>query len=250
MQSAWSLFLHCAGGRANYMLRVVRPEQSRHFGCYSRHKSYGSGHCHDAFVSWRDGSPKRCSNESCGILGKLGRLLFHGPRTTSRDCPRRFSARWEIPWLLPCCWQHKRLKANWLELQGLTHSIRKPLRMASVHHTVTQRTLSPRIFVTGDKKFLLEWNPSAENSSCPSWRTVNSRCCNLQADLWQGCHCRPLHRRIKQSWLLSLSLHVSVVVPLFGGAKLDIGASFALRRVPSSTHDVECMCAVREEPST
>ena len=26
VQSAWSLLLHCAGGRANYLLRVVRPE--------------------------------------------------------------------------------------------------------------------------------------------------------------------------------------------------------------------------------
>ena len=31
VQSAWALLLHCAGGRANYMLRVVRPEAVQTF---------------------------------------------------------------------------------------------------------------------------------------------------------------------------------------------------------------------------
>ena len=31
LQSAWALLLHCAGGRANYLLRVVRPELVREF---------------------------------------------------------------------------------------------------------------------------------------------------------------------------------------------------------------------------
>ena len=30
-QSAWALLLHCAGGRANYLLRVLRPELVRAF---------------------------------------------------------------------------------------------------------------------------------------------------------------------------------------------------------------------------
>ena len=31
LQSAWALFLHCSGGRANYLLRVVRPELVHEF---------------------------------------------------------------------------------------------------------------------------------------------------------------------------------------------------------------------------
>ena len=31
LQSAWALLLHCAGGRANYLLRVVRPELVHEF---------------------------------------------------------------------------------------------------------------------------------------------------------------------------------------------------------------------------
>ena len=31
MQSAWSLLVHCAGARANYLLRVIRPELVRTF---------------------------------------------------------------------------------------------------------------------------------------------------------------------------------------------------------------------------
>ena len=64
---------------------------------------------------------------------------------------------------------HERLQANRLELQGLTHRLGKPLRMASVHHTVTQTTLSPGISVTGGStKLLQEWNASTEKSLCPS----------------------------------------------------------------------------------
>ena len=35
LQSAWALLLHCAGGRANYMLRVVRPEAVQTFAEHS-----------------------------------------------------------------------------------------------------------------------------------------------------------------------------------------------------------------------
>ena len=31
VQSAWALLLHCANARANYVLRVIRPELARHF---------------------------------------------------------------------------------------------------------------------------------------------------------------------------------------------------------------------------
>ena len=143
LQSAWALLLHCAGGRANFMLRVVRPEAVQTFaeghsdGLWSclrnilgvtRHKSNGSGHCHDASISWRDGSPQRCSHESCGILGKLGRLPFNGPRTTPKIATT-ILRRVETLWLLQHWWQHERLQANWPpSWEALADGQRPPLR--------------------------------------------------------------------------------------------------------------------------
>ena len=178
VESAWALLLHCAGGPANYMLRVVIPEAvqtfaeghrgwivellAEHFGRQSRHRSNGSGHCHDCLcLSWRNGFPKHRSNESCGILGKLGRTAFpehdgchddppqdgrpHGPSHIggSTNGGRVGVLGFDTP-----CWE------------ALADGQRPPRR---------ETTLSPGIFVTGGStKLLQEWNASTEKSFYPS----------------------------------------------------------------------------------
>ena len=102
LQSAWVFFVHCAGGRANYMLRVVRPEAVQTFaeghsdGLWSCLRNI-LGVILDTNPMFRDiatmlpslggmGLRNAVLHKSCGILGKLGRLPFYGPRTTPRDC--------------------------------------------------------------------------------------------------------------------------------------------------------------------
>ena len=95
VQLAWALLLHCTGGRANYMLRVVRPEAIQTFaeghtdGLWRSFRNISLslstqiqrfGTLPRCFCLWAE--PKRRSYESCRILGKLGRLPFHDPSTT------------------------------------------------------------------------------------------------------------------------------------------------------------------------
>ena len=69
VQSAWLLLLHCASTRANYMLRVVRPEWALDFA-----------QAHDQEV-WE------CL---CSILAvSVGESQSH-------ECPPRFQWHWEV----------------------------------------------------------------------------------------------------------------------------------------------------------
>ena len=93
VQCAWALLLHSAASRANYQVRVVRPELTGEFGqghdegvwrCLCNilrvHPESGGGlargHCEFAAGFGRIGPPKRSPNEAVSLLGKLGR---HSP---------------------------------------------------------------------------------------------------------------------------------------------------------------------------
>ena len=78
VQSAWSLLLHCAGGRANYLLRVVRPELVGRFAL--GHNFEGDG---------RSRASQCNSDQRISILG-VGGQPRHAPRTTPhRGCCNR-----------------------------------------------------------------------------------------------------------------------------------------------------------------
>ena len=103
VQSAWALLLHCAGGRANYMLRVVRPESAQRFaegqherivGMFAQHlgelsgsRPHKSRHVHFAFIPGEHGVEERRTEEPTSVLGKLGGLSGHAEGTPPRTWP-------------------------------------------------------------------------------------------------------------------------------------------------------------------
>ena len=132
-----ALLLHCAGGR-EFHVGVVRPEAVQtfaegHADVVLDTNPNGSGHCHNASVSWRDGSPKRCSNESCGILGKFGRLPFHARRMGDPMAPPTLVAAQTVA-------------GQVVGVEGFDPPSWEALADASVHHAVTQMTLAARSF--------------------------------------------------------------------------------------------------------
>ena len=230
-QSAWALLLHYGSGRANFMVRVVWREAVR--------RPHGwivniLGVTLDTNPTVRDTATMPLSlggmglrnavhtspAASCGILGRLPFMVRiaillqdvrpHGASNIGGSTNGCRPTGW-------CC-------------RVLTHRPGKPLRMASVHHSVTQTTLSPGIFATGGStKLLQEWNTNTEKSFCHR-RTVNGRCyrtthvarvgtwsaarglgppaIGAQDVLFQGPLAPP------SSPSLSLSLHASVVVSI------------------------------------
>ena len=89
VQSAWALLLHCAGGRVNYMLRVVRPEAVQRFAeghtnglweCLSN--IMGSSvevdpqfvthaHCPCPWEAWGFGTPHGRAHQRAGQVGRI-----------------------------------------------------------------------------------------------------------------------------------------------------------------------------------
>ena len=98
VQSAWALLLHCANARANYALRVIRPELARHFAqahdaglwrCLCAILRVGEDQC-DALAKDAASLPlsmgglwvaqRRAHEQQC-TLGELGRFIVHGQGT-------------------------------------------------------------------------------------------------------------------------------------------------------------------------
>ena len=106
VQSAWLLLLHCASARANYLLRVVRPEWVEQFAL-SHDESVWSCLCtfvrisaylgqeHEdclhvaSLVGWL-GLAQRPEDVCGGILGQLGRFPHHDTGASSH-CDRQDS---------------------------------------------------------------------------------------------------------------------------------------------------------------
>ena len=87
LQSAWALLLHCAGGRANYMLRVVRPEAVLRFA---------EGHTNGLWACLRNilGSSvdlDPTTRDICSLPLSLGGI---GLRNAERTSPPAYWASW------------------------------------------------------------------------------------------------------------------------------------------------------------
>ena len=87
VQSAWALLLHCAGGRANYMLRVVRPEAVQRFA---------EGHTNGLWECLRNilGSSVEVDptiRDTCTLPLSLGGM---GLRNATRTSPPAYWASW------------------------------------------------------------------------------------------------------------------------------------------------------------
>ena len=67
VQSAWLLLLHCASTRANYMLRVVRPEWALDFAQAHRSRSVGMFVQHFGGACWRGVNRTNVHHASNGI---------------------------------------------------------------------------------------------------------------------------------------------------------------------------------------
>ena len=103
VQSAWLLLLQCASARANYQLRVMRPECVLEFA-RAHDENMWRGLCTILEVpttacsrNARDlsslplslggfGFEKRHKNTSVSLLGKLGGHIAHGAEPTSSNC--------------------------------------------------------------------------------------------------------------------------------------------------------------------
>ena len=225
-QSAWALLLHCAGGRANYMLRVVRPEAVQ---------TFAEGHSDGLWSCLRNilGATLDTNPTVRDIATMPLSLGGMGLRNAARMSPAAFWASWadclsmvrerhpEIatmilcrmgdPMAPPTLVAARTVAANWLCCRVLTHRLGKPLRTASVHHSVTQTTLSPGIFVTGGsrrverqhREILLPQLTDSERAMLRSHRRTFS--VGL-TPTFSGSSCSAVFAS------LSLSLHVSVVV--------------------------------------
>ena len=102
VQSAWLLLLHCAAARANFYLRVVRPDLAIHFArrhdvslwqCLSRILGMPENICDDlarssATLPLALGGlvEERGKVASRGSLGELGRHVAHDPTAPSGNC--------------------------------------------------------------------------------------------------------------------------------------------------------------------
>ena len=90
---AWAFLLHCASSRANYLLRVIRPDLVRHFaerhdesiwtclcqilGVHNDESDAVAKQGHPPFVNGRFGFAQ-CSSHQCSCsLGQLGGLFGH-----------------------------------------------------------------------------------------------------------------------------------------------------------------------------
>ena len=89
VQSAWSLLLHCAGARANFLLRVVRPDLVHRF---ATGHNQGLWNCLSRILSIDFRHIAIDAHVPAGILGKLGRLPRHDQGKTSRCGSPDFAA--------------------------------------------------------------------------------------------------------------------------------------------------------------
>ena len=103
LQAAWLILLHCASARANYLLRVVDPEQVQQFAqmhnqrlwqCLCQLLGLAPDLCDDAArsFSWRTGFEKCIQDQDGRVLGELGRWFAHDQRSSSwSGCPNHYS---------------------------------------------------------------------------------------------------------------------------------------------------------------
>ena len=86
LQSSWSLLLHCASARANFLLRVVKPEARGH--THSKITRACGSVCARSFnaieCGWHGFAGRNQSGHS-SMLGELGRLHAHD----FQQAPRR-----------------------------------------------------------------------------------------------------------------------------------------------------------------
>ena len=114
LQSAWALLLHCASARANYMLRVIRPDLVRHFAERHDVKIFDVFVPNSGHPQWRvrcrgeaDNNPPslngwsgfaQCSPHQCSrLLGQLGRLSRDVERTSPGSCEHDRDSSGESP---------------------------------------------------------------------------------------------------------------------------------------------------------
>ena len=98
LQSAWALLLHCAGGRADYLLRVVRPELVHEFAqghntgllnCFCSIMNIVPGQIHEVVKDIITmplsigGMVFAARTAPTSVLGKLGQQLANDPCRTS-----------------------------------------------------------------------------------------------------------------------------------------------------------------------
>ena len=87
VQSAWSLLLHCAGARANYLLRVVRPDLVHRFAAGH---NQGLWNCLNRILSI-DFQVDATVQDTATLPLSMGGL---GLRSAMRTCKPSFWASW------------------------------------------------------------------------------------------------------------------------------------------------------------
>ena len=200
VQSAWSLLLHCAGGRANYLLRVVRPEL---VGRFALGPNEGLWECFKRIMKL-EGDVSDTVKDITSLFFALGGL---GLRSATRTSESAFWASWadsfamirerHPPWLLQSwkVWNgvwtcHQRwpqlrvLATTSLVSKVLSHHPGKPWFKEPARLNVNRMILNQEEQgLDGNTKRRQGQNCGSEAASWPLWPSPSRPCSGHRVDL-------------------------------------------------------------------